>query len=54
MNTDNPADESNRKDVDPGILLFAGDSTEIEHESHNHDCNFDLLSEGEHINLPNK
>lgn len=43
INTDDPADHSEREDVDPSVLGGSGESTEIEDEGHDHDGDLDFL-----------
>ena len=43
INTDDPADHSEREDVDPSVLGGGGESTKIEDEGHDHDGDLDFL-----------
>lgn len=47
MSTDDKAEQGNREDIDPCILLSMGDSAEIEYQGGNDHHYLDLLGAGE-------
>lgn len=53
MSTDDKAEQGNREDIDPCILLSMGDSAEIEYQGGNDHHYLDLLGAGEseHIKI---